>query len=250
MTLHGDNETARSNPTSESLVAWYGDKPAGFERWLRELGEEVASAIGAEFEPYALARIHATITDLGPAATAGRADAAANKGRPRKMDELARWLRKELREPMKIRFGGLQNDADESLWSRGQPRRQRSFSLQEKLVVLIGWCIDDGRIGQIRRGCEQFGFVHRYHRDPNAATDQDCYLRLGLIADLGAVAHDKDRRARIEESIRASLCAPKRELIVDLGVADLSIVRYDDESLPIDTSQVRKLGGDQAPPGA
>ena len=240
MTLHDDSKGDLTNPNRASLVAWYGPKPAVFRPWLEDLQTAIAGAVGASFQPYPLEQIHATIIDLG---------AITNATAPPHQRKLEAWLTEELENPMRIRFGGCHED-DATELSRGQPRFERRFSIQGDKVVLIGWSDAGPRLGELRRRCESFGFEHRYHLEPGSQTDNDCYLRLGLLREPGEAGLDRREKNSVEHRIRSELAQKDREIRVEIRSSDVVIVQYDDETLPLETSRARSLGGDYAPPEA
>jgi hypothetical protein len=200
-----------------------------------------ASALGAAFEPYDLAQVHATIVGLEHiAGSIGRnANFRTLRGRSVEMD-IPRFL-DALREssllPLVVRFGGFAQ-TDSPFLSRGARPYPRSFSVQGEKVVLMGWPWRAGTGGgpgdfphsldAVRRSAQGFGILHAYHR-AQSDLDNDLFLRLGTIRrdDL-----DDDRVADLEERVRLHL-SRMRPLVVRIGFDDLRVVCYRDERLPL-----------------
>jgi hypothetical protein len=237
-----------------TLVAFYGAKRGPLRnflttwqdrlgRLLRELGA------GTVFRPYPLAQIHATMLGLERCPEPGFPNRNFQELRGRaqvmRLPELFASILESRHLPFDAQFGGFE-DRDYPFRSRGAPPYDRSFSLQGKTAVVIGWPVCQGKHGagaypmvldQLRRGAQRFNVLHRWHRDP-ADVDNDLYLRLGFLdGDLA----DSQRRL-IEDAIRRTLSASS-PLILRLTVSDLAVVSYpaDDETLPIARSEIVPL---------
>jgi hypothetical protein len=201
-----------------TVVAWYGDKPPG----LAGLIGRLQRACGAGFAARPVAEVHATIIGLGGAA-AGHRD----------VDGVRRHLAAGFAEPMEIQFGGFAR-ADRRLLSWGQTLHERSLGLRGNHLVLIGWPVTpepSSRLAEIRRGCERFGFRHKYHRGPEDL-DPDAYLVLGELAP--PASEGLVERLR-DEHLATAVRLP-------LTVGDLSLVEYTDARLPAATSAARPIG--------
>ena len=87
-------------------------------------------------------------------------------------------------------------------------------------VVLVGWPLVGGEpqriLAELRLRCAEFGVTHSYGDDP------DVYLVLGEVT--GAPT------ARVASVLRHELAATP--VYVPLSMADLSLVTYDDNTLP------------------
>jgi hypothetical protein len=242
-----------------TLVAFYGAKrrPLGkllgtwqdrLGRCIRQLGARIA------FRPYPLAQIHATILGLERATGAGLRNRNFQELRGRaevmRLPELLALILESGLLPFDAQFGGFE-DRDCPFLSRSARPYHRSFSIQDKTAVIIGWPVrapDRGRDGlptraypmildELRRSGQRFNVLHRWHREP-ADIDNDLYLRLGLLeGELADV-----QRELIQDEMRRALSRASPSM-VQLGVSDLAVVSYpaDEETLPIARSQVVRL---------
>jgi hypothetical protein len=151
-------------------------------------------------------------------------------------------LRAKARLPWRVQIGGFaQREAP--FTSRGQRPYERSFSIQGDKIVLIGWPVAPpsraGTLDELRRAAQRFGILHAYHRT-EADADDDFYLRVGLARrDLEA-----STRALVEERLRRHLAA--RPLVIEVALADLWLAAYEDEALPVRSTQVWSLADPRA----
>jgi hypothetical protein len=209
-----------------TVVAWYGDKPAGLAELVLELQRAARWACGPGFAPRPLADVHATILGLETGVP----------GVERDLEGLVRYLVAELeREPLDVQFGGFA-DTDRRMLSSGETLYRRSLVMQGPRLVLIGWPMAPGpspRLGEIRRGGDSYGFRHKYHLQP-ADLDADVYLVVGDIVG----PEQAGAAERVERMRREVLATPVR---VSLTVADVSLVEYVDARLPAGTSKRRRL---------
>lgn len=227
--------------TQVSLVAFYGAKPKAFRDLLCRCIDAVrASPLQPYFQPYALEQIHATIVGMERAPGAAEfinANLLASTGRRVAMDfgplpsNLQRYL------PLSIRFGGF-GAGDSRFRSAGRSPHERSFQVQwpTQRCTLIGWPHQNGNFTTWRllnalrdQLAVECGLGHKYRED------NDLFLVLGQLSSLDGVApaaldHLQEAVTHVEERIRRMLAERPVNVVID--TADLSIVAYDDPTLP------------------
>jgi hypothetical protein len=240
-----------------TLVAFYGQKrgPLGhlLRAWQDRLGRALRQ-LGAQisFRPYPLAQVHATVLGLerrSPPDLYNR-NMLDFRGelRAMRLPELFGCIIESGHLPFDAQFGGFE-DRDYPFRSRGERPIQRSFSIQGRAAVVMGWpmraaCHDRSSIpdwplilDELRRSAQRFGVLHRWHREPSDV-DNDIYLRLGLLDGELLDA----QRELVEQEMRRALSrsAPST---VPIGPSDLAVVAYPDgeETLPVDRSEVVRL---------
>jgi hypothetical protein len=251
-----------------TLVAFYGSKRAPLAEFLGACQDRLRRSVrrlgsGIEFRPYALAQIHATILGLERSGRVGlhNRNLYELSGRPQAMrlPELFEFILKSDHLPLQVQLGGFE-DRDYPFQSRGARPYSRSFSVQGRTAVVIGWPVEAvgakgvarsrGRasglrappghpfaLDALRRSARRFHVLHRWHREPTDV-DNDLYLRLGsLDADLSAA-----QRQLVEAEIRRAL-ASAPPLTLELTASDLAVVSYpaNDETLPFVRSKAVRL---------
>jgi hypothetical protein len=218
---------------------------------------------GVRFYPSSLPQMHATVVGL----ERRRQDGLENRNfhalrgcsKVMRLPELFRFIINCDHFPLWVQIGGFE-DRDYSFQSRGARPYQRSFSLQGRIAVVIGWPVRAERradeqlfagiaprhreeadcpaiLEDLRRSFQRFNVLHRWHQTP-ADADDDLYIRLGLFE---GELHTSERSS-IEDEIRRAL-SESPPLIVQLTVSDLAVVSYpaDDETLPEARSKVFQL---------
>jgi hypothetical protein len=233
-----------------TLVSFYGPKERGFARLIRHCQEAATKKLGSAFQPYDLSQVHATIIGLerfGP----DFHNANFQRWRRRRVimdiDGFVRYLRGGRHFPIRIQVGGFAA-REYPFRSRGLTPYERSFSRQADSLVVIGWpakkqtrrrtASAPGRLLQekdlypptldlIRREAQRFGILHAHHRT-TADQDNDLYFRVGLI-DSKRV--DPAEIGELERQMRQEL-SRRPPLVMELTLADLSIVAYKDRTLP------------------
>lgn len=246
-----------------SLVAYYGAKPAALAELIQTLQQELTDKLGENFLPYALEQVHATI--IGCEGT--RDDRgiinhwfASLREETRYIDftGLIDYLQQTPHLPLEITFSGYQPERDYGFLSRQQHPRDRSFSIQvvksqtstnqttknqnptepTGIPVLLGWSMENELITQaidtLRRDCQQFNLLHKYHAKPEDL-DNDLYLRLGTI---------KGIEPRELNAINQQIICQLQQAIptrISLSKDDLAIVNYQELSLPTSSTKVHKL---------
>jgi hypothetical protein len=239
-----------------TLVAFYGPKrsPLGnllrswqdrLDRLIRQLGA------GMVFHPYPLAQVHATVLGLERSPQRGFYNKNFHelRGRapPMRLAELFGFILDSGHLPFDVRFGGFE-DRDDPFRSRGARPYHRSFSIQGRTAVVIGWPVHarDGRpstrklpltLEELRRSAQKFNVLHRWHREP-ADVDNDLYLRLGVLG--GELA--ESQRELVEQEMRRTL-GESPPLTVRIGPYDLAVVAYPagEETLPVGRCEVVRL---------
>ena len=223
-----------------TLVAWHGsNKPSELSELLVELLGELESQLGDGFVPYELEQIHATLIGLEHV----RGDPTRHRDfvdfggdRPMNLAGLRDFLLADLQDEFFVRFAGFAPD-EAPFKSRGKSPYERSFSVQGDKLVLVGWPEEPERdarwplrLDLLRRAGRAFGVRHRWHVDD--AIDNDCYLRLGLLA------------RPLERPDREALAARLRVLLSDRGPVrvrfdadSLTWVSYLDTRLPRETTE-------------
>jgi hypothetical protein len=205
-----------------SAVAFYGPKAGRLRELVAGVQDLIAAHVGGDFLPYAPEQVHATLIALNGVRDGGTvvneymlelAGLRREMDLPRAMDILAR----RFGTPLPVRFGGFRPDQAAPFTSRGQHPAQRSFSVQDRAFVLVGWpaasLAGNGQpLDELRREMNAAGLLHRYHARPGDV-DNDLHMVVGHHA--GAPAAALDRAA-----------AAVRDMLAD-GPADLAIGRPD-----------------------
>jgi len=152
---------------------------------------------------------------------------------PRVMDILAR----RFATPLPVRIGGFRPEQAPPFTSRGQHPAQRSFSVQDRAFVLMGWpaasIVGDGRpLDDLRREMNAAGLLHRYHASPGDV-DNDLHMVVGHHAGAPATA-----LGRAAAAVRDMLAAGPADLAI--GLADVKIVAADSHTLapPLFVSEI------------
>lgn len=237
-----------------TLVALYGPKAPELERWLKACQTQVEELLGTTFQPYDLQQLHATIVGLERSGT-NNANFFIYRGKQARMNltGLLNFLRLGGRFPFHIQLGGFQ-EREYPFTSWGQTPYHHSFSLQKDNVVLVGWplhgplpnpalprlamsdWIQESRsypnvLDELRRAFQSFNALHKYHRTLTDV-DNDFFLRLGVLK---SAPLDAAVQKEVEAKMRDYLS--RTPLVIEVGLAELSIVAYEDESLPLRTSE-------------
>lgn len=230
-----------------SLVAFYGNKDGPLAGLLESCRSAVAeSPLGESFDAYDVAQIHATI--VGMECLPGKPPINRNVWTKRGAEVRMNFspLREVvgLRLPMSIRFGGFDPD-DRPFESQGSAPYERSFQIHPNggRVTLMGWPHEQGdygprRLEQLREdlslGCN---LEHKYDGD------NDLYLVLGFVNPATVAAEDK---SAVESEVRDYL--RHHPLDVSLGLSDVSIACYVDETLDPSTTIARGVDDPEVTP--
>ena len=217
-----------------SAVAFYGPKTGRLRELLAGVQALIEEHVGADFRPYSLEQVHATLIALNGVRAGGtvvneyllaQEGVAREMHLPRVMDTLAR----RFATPLRIRIGGFRPHQAIPFTSRGQHLAERTFSVQDRAFVLVGWPTDSlagaGRrpLDELRRAMNAAGVLHRYHVRPEDV-DNDLHLVVGHQAGAPAGA-----LARATAAVRDKLAADPADLAISL--ADVKIVAADSHTL-------------------
>lgn len=225
-----------------SAVAFYGPKAGRLRELVSGVQDLIASHVGGDFLPYTQEQVHATlialngVRDGGTVVNAYTLEFAGRRREmdlPRAMDILAR----RFATPLPVRIGGFRPDQAPPFTSRGQHPAQRSFSVQDRAFVLVGWpaasITGDGQpLDELRREMNAAGLLHRYHAQPGDV-DNDLHMVVGHHAGAPAAALD-----RATAAVRDRLAAEPASL--SIGLADVKIVAADSHTLapPLFVSEI------------
>jgi hypothetical protein len=216
-----------------SAVAFYGPKTGRLRELLTEVQALIAEHVGADFRPYTLEQVHATLIALNGVREGGtivneylleHAGVRREMDLPRVMDILAR----RFAVPLRVRIGGFRPDQAIPFTSRRQHLAERTFSVQGEAFVLVGWPADSlagvgMALDELRREMNAAGALHRYHARP-ADVDNDLHLVVGHHAGAPAGA-----LARATAAVRDKLAADPADLAI--GLPDVKIVAADSHTL-------------------
>jgi len=229
-----------------TLVARYGHKSPDLSRYLESCGQIAASVLGDAFEPYDLRQIHATIVGLEHPGDSIRENACFHRlrGRSVEMDipGFLDSLRKAPELPFRVQIGGF-TETDRPFLSRNASPYLRSFSVQGDKAVVIGWPRRTNATGEagehpltldaLRRRAQRFGILHAYHGS-ETELDNDFFFRIGLVRR-DAVSDGAVRN--FEQRIRRYM-SNEPPLIQRVGLDDLHVALYEDERLPLDSTEI------------
>jgi hypothetical protein len=216
-----------------SAVAFYGPKPARLRELVAGVQDLIAAHVGDDFLPYTPEQVHATLIALNGVRDGGTvvneymlelAGRRREMDLPRVMDILAR----RFATPLPVRIGGFLPDQAAPFTSRGQHPAQRSFSVQDRAFVLVGWPADSlagaGQpLDELRREMNAAGVLHRYHARAGDV-DNDLHLVVGHQAGAPAAA-----LVRATAAVRDKLAADPADLAIALS--DVTIVAADSHTL-------------------
>jgi hypothetical protein len=216
-----------------SAVAFYGPKAGRLRELVAGVQDLIASHVGRDFLPYTHEQVHATLIALNGVRDGGTvvneymlelAGLRREMDLPRVMDILAR----RFATPLPVRIGGFRPDQAPPFTSRGQHPAQRSFSVQDRAFVLVGWpaasIAGDGLpLDELRREMNAAGLMHRYHARPGDV-DNDLHMVVGHHAGAPAAA-----LGRATAAVREMLAAGPAGLAI--GLADVKIVAADSHTL-------------------
>jgi hypothetical protein len=234
--------------TQIGIVAYYGQKPLALAHLIEACQQQLQRSLGAGFQPYELAQVHATILGLEQVedGSGDNRNFAQLRDERRRMDvaALLEALRTTKRLPITIQIGGFA-DRPYPFTSRGRTPFARSFNIQGDRAVLMGWPLNPTAKGsaayppvlsELRRAGEAFNVLHKYHAAPRDM-DNDFYLRLGL---LDAATISADALATASADLRAYL-GIVQPTIHSIHLEQLALVAYDDERLPLHSTRVWSL---------
>ena len=230
-----------------TLVALYGPKPRPLADLVSAIQTELINQLGDTFAPYALDQIHATLVGLeGYRTKAGILNSnlldTAGSTSPMDLEGLFHFLLNTPILPLNIRIGGFHRSDAYPFTSRGQHPYTRSFRLHHREAVVIGWPVNNDKypmsLDRLRRCCIGYHVQHKYHQTAGD-TDNDLFLVLGrLRRDCLTL----DEYAAVQNNIR-ELLSLRQPLDFAIGVESLSVVAYEDRTLPTNSSYSYTLTG-------
>jgi len=217
-----------------SAVAFYGPKAGRLRELVAGVQDLIAGHVGGDFRPYTPEQVHATLIALNGVRDGGTvvneymlelAGQRREMDLPRVMDILAR----RFATPLPVRIGGFRPDQAPPFTSRGQHPAQRSFSVQDRAFVLVGWpaeSLDGGParpLDDLRREMNAAGLLHRYHAHPGDV-DNDLHMVVGHHAGAPAAA-----LGRAAAAVRDILACRAADLAI--GLPDVRIVAADSHTM-------------------
>lgn len=241
-----------------ALVAMYGAKPLAMGQLISECQSRVAAKVGANFHPYELGQVHATIVSLGSLQTIVNENFEKYRGRRVLMDydRLLAFLRQSGYLPFQVQLGGFR-DRDYPFTSRNLRPYERSFAFRDGRAVMIGWPvrgapIDDSNLSlvdllresriypntldRLRQAFQGFGFLHTYYQDTQDV-DNDFYLRIGVY-DSASIPEELGYELEVE--IREFL-SKVQPLMIEIGETSISLVFSENEMLPVESTSVLQI---------
>lgn len=129
-----------------SLVAFYGTtpKPPEIEKLTSYIQDVLEGEKGLGFIRYKPNQVHATVAGL-EGLRVGEQIVSTNVAELRRrvklldLEDVVRRLRSSRHLPLKVRLGGFELASNYSFASRGLHPQIRSFSIQGRIVVAMGW---------------------------------------------------------------------------------------------------------------
>jgi hypothetical protein len=216
-----------------SAVAFYGPKPGRLRELVAGVQDLIAGHVGDDFLPYTPEQVHATLIALNGVRDGGTVVneyMLEHLGRRREMDlpRVMDILARRFATPLPVRFGGFRPDQPPPFTSRGQHPAQRSFSVQDRAFVLVGWptaSIAGGGqpIDELRREMNAAGLLHRYHARAGDV-DNDLHMVVGHHAGAPAAALEQATAA-----VRGMLAGTPANLAI--GLSDVKIVAADSHTM-------------------
>ncbi len=223
-------------------MAFYGPKSGLLRALVAGVQDLIAAHVGDDFRPYTPEQVHATLIGLNGVRDGGivvneymleHLGERREMDLPRAMDLLVR----RFATPLPVRFGGFRPDQAPPFTSRGQHPAERSFSVQDRAFVLVGWpaasIAGGGRpIDELRRELNAAGLLHRYHAQAGDV-DNDLHMVVGHHAGAPAAALEEATAA-----VRGMLGATPFDLAI--GLSDVKIVAADSHTMapPLYVSEI------------
>lgn len=240
-----------------TLVSLYGEKEGNLAPLISQCQDLVAKVVGSTFTRYELPQVHATIIGLErrPDSSASNANFSKHRSRDIVMDfdGFLAYVRSCGHFPFEVQIGGFAN-RDYPFTSRKTLPYERSFSIQDDKVVLMGWplrgepvhgppvtpqgWVQEARIypptlDVVRHAAQRFGILHEYHRVLTDA-DNDLFFRIGLIDDPKSVT---PATASVAQSQVRQFLSTQSPLVVGIRLSDVYIAAYEDNRLPLSSTQ-------------
>jgi len=238
-----------------TIVALYGEKSHDLSALLTQIQDAVEQTLGSRFRRYDIRQIHATLVGLERDELRAEGYLNRNFKIHRRVEvemdfsSVMDYLRQVCRTPFQVQIGGFQ-DRDYPFTSRGERPFNRCFSIQGGNVVVIGWprrgiphtrlrsstdtASEDATqypniLHRIREGAQRHGVLHSYLRRPDD-TDNDFFLRIGIVDDPGSV---DSRASPLVYNATRGMLASLYPLVVNIGLPNMSLAFYESEELPL-----------------
>ena len=233
-----------------TIVSHYGKKSVELINLISMLQDKLSECLGFAFKPYDMEQVHGTIIGLeGVFSVKGIVNKWFKENRDEerymKSECLLEFIKSDVIKEIGIKIGGYHFHKDYGFTSREQHPFMRSFSIQGKIAVTMGWPIEADKyvktLYQLRKNFEQVEVLHKWHKD--GYEDNDFFFVLGRI----------DREyinplilERMASEIRLILAGI--EETVTIGKNTMSIVAYIDPQLPTTTSGVFRFNDESLTP--
>jgi hypothetical protein len=233
-----------------TLVSHYGPKPEAFARLIMELQARLAISLEGSFEPYTVPQVHGTLIGLEGQRVGERVrngnfwrlrghDCAMN------FEALLAFLRSQSFPAIQLTIGGFRPYELYPFTSQGQHPYLRSFSVQKRRVVAMGWPFGNsapGVLNALRKRFQDFGVLHKWHARMDSV-DDDFFFVLGqLRSELR-----EERIAAIEAECREALSFGS-PCVLRLGSDTLAFVQYADSRLMPERSRTFGIWDEAATP--
>lgn len=229
-----------------TLAALYGQKNTAFKQMIHSIWETIEdSDLRRIFIKHPMDQIHGTMVGMEKIIGFERhfnANIWEKEEKKKEMDFSNIFSNIDPFFPMKIQFGGFQEDFD-GFMSFDDTPYNRSFEInwKAKKIILIGWSLQEGtdiadnKLFKLRQK-----LYERNHLRPKMDNDNDFYMVIGELAhfelfDDEALAELKAAAQRLEKVIRDQLFNKPQEIMVTTD--DLFFVRYQKESLEVSSSE-------------
>lgn len=222
-----------------TIVAYYGEKSEALAELIRSIQALASRAFRDGFEPRAVGAVHSTIIGVTepkqksnvPHRTSHADSANEDLNMNGYCSHLLRYVRAR---NLELRLGGFLPDREYGFLSRGASLYERSISVRNNQIVLIGWLSQRGRVGdyldQIRHDALPYGLRHKYGSQFHDF-DPDAYFVLGEL-DRSCVY---DRQVtEFEGLVRPELA---KAISVPLRPEDIWLISYTDTRLPMTSSE-------------
>lgn len=243
-----------------SLIAFYQKKPKALIDFIENCQQIVSNLLSENFAPYDHRQVHATIIGLERDESSPiivNRNLAPAMVSPKAMDlhGFLTFLRAQSPLLLTIQIGGFQPH-DRPFESRHKTPYERTFSVQGDKLVAMGWpvsttpvnteCLQSASLypntlDRIRRAAERFYIRHAYHQKLSDI-DNDFFFRIGLVKRPDKIS--SDQKLLLENRVR-EYARTRPPLFVEVRLQDLFIAVYEDEKLPLGTTQIFPLTDSQ-----
>jgi hypothetical protein len=230
------------------LVTYYGSKPPHFKNLIEQCQKLIIEVLGQDFTPYKVEQVHGTLISLERLDKDGfySLQYYATSKKKLKMDIIGylEYLKNASIFPITVQLGGFRRD-DIPFLSLGLSPYERSFSFQGIKAIILGWPVIKSEagsvgtklsdvLGKIRVAGEEFNLRHTYNQLD--FIDTEYYLRLGLSQKNAPKSIYQATEDRVRDYL--SRIDP---VIIEISIADLSVVCYQDDTLPLSSTKTLPL---------